>query len=571
MDINNEINKIPSSMPNKRESNSKFPKIPTYRSKSIIKNKSKSIKNNEIINLLLELPYIKILPSYVITELYRSISEYHYKIHEVVLKQGDPITNLYIVKSGSFIFKINHESISSVSQDINSFIKYQKITQEPFIEKRKYELTGEIKNNEQISIFIYQKSKLFGDIEIISGMDTSLFNIISNEENSSLYVIDRIKWVKLTRRIRVMFTRLTLSKLEMIYERIMDVLQGKNNLIIDKMKLLKEKIHEQIKVNNNYDIYSTKIETKEKKLINDLDKYKLNANYNKNCEKEKSKSLRNFQQNKDYLLSLFKYPKILKEDIKSVLDKYLFKIKDKDSQRVKFRKTISNFSKDQDTSQGNLILNNDNKNAQSNLFVTNSLKLMKNYSANNILESNKTSKIYDTQKLKNVSYKIGNNSKSSFKNNIYDPSSLIDFNKKTQKIKRINYSRFSTIFEIKKSGENDNQTTNTNDELYSKKMKNWLIKTILNEENNKKSQKSKKIIMNPLGSKTKRKLKLLNTKKSKEPSSEYKKEKMNKEQRQEILKQRYQTSKEKLIQNLFDSKKPIKKENINSNNIDSIL
>ena len=132
-----------------------------------------------------------------------------------------------------------------------------------------------------------------------------------------------------------------------------------------------------------------KTETKEKKLINDLDKYKLNVNYNKNCEKEKSKSLRNFQQNKDYLLSLFKYPKILKEDIKSVLDKYLFKIKDKDSQRVKFRKTISNFSKDQDSSQGNLILNNDNKNAQSNLFVTNSLKLMKNYSANNILESNK--------------------------------------------------------------------------------------------------------------------------------------------------------------------------------------
>ena len=121
--------------------------------------------------------------------------------------------------------------------------------------------------------------------------------------------------------------------------------------------------------------------------------------------------------------------------------------------------------------------------------------------------------------------------------------------------------------EIKKSGENDNQTTNTNDELYSKKMKNWLIKTILNEENNKKSQKSKKIIMKPLGSKTKRKLKLLNTKKSKEPSSEYKKEKMNKEQIEEILKQRYQTSKEKLIQNLFNSKKLIKKENIDSNNI----
>lgn len=108
------------------------------------------------------------------------------KKNELVLIQGDPISNLYIVKSGSFICLINHLSISDISYDINSFIQYQNITKEPFLEDRKYELNGRIKNNEQIPLFIYQKNNYFGDIELISGKHQSCFCIKVNEDDSVL-------------------------------------------------------------------------------------------------------------------------------------------------------------------------------------------------------------------------------------------------------------------------------------------------------------------------------------------------------------------------------------------------
>ena len=263
----------------------------------------KPTNENNIIDLLLELPFVKILPSNVIQEMHHSITVKHFKNHEIVLKQGDPISNLYIVNSGSFILTINHESIEQMTQDIHSFIQYQAITEEPFLEKRKYELIGIIKNYEQIPIFIYQEKKFFGDIETISGRNSSIFNIIANEDNSSLYIIDRIKWVRLTRKIRILFTKMTLKKIEMIYERILDILKGKNYLNIDKMKLYKGKIHDKIEIANNFDIYSQKMEKKEKKLMNELDKIKRNKyKYSEKAKKEKSESLRNFQHSKDYLL-----------------------------------------------------------------------------------------------------------------------------------------------------------------------------------------------------------------------------------------------------------------------------
>ena len=110
-------------------------KIEINKRKSKLKPKHhvRSANDNNIINLLLDFPFIKILPSYIIQEIHHSITEQHFRIHEVVLKQGDPISNLYIVNSGSFIFTINHESIAQMSQDIHSFIQYQAITEEPFL------------------------------------------------------------------------------------------------------------------------------------------------------------------------------------------------------------------------------------------------------------------------------------------------------------------------------------------------------------------------------------------------------------------------------------------------------
>ena len=112
---------------------------------------------NEVINFLHEFDFIQILPSFIIREIHKSIKEQHYRIHQTVLEQGEPINNLYIVKSGSFLLTINHEAIAQVSQDIYSFTHYQAITQEPFVEKRRYELTGKIQNKEIIPNIRYIK------------------------------------------------------------------------------------------------------------------------------------------------------------------------------------------------------------------------------------------------------------------------------------------------------------------------------------------------------------------------------------------------------------------------------
>ena len=521
-------------------------KIEINKRKSKLKPKHhvRSANDNNIINLLLDFPFIKILPSYIIQEIHHSITEQHFRIHEVVLKQGDPISNLYIVNSGSFIFTINHESIAQMSQDIHSFIQYQAITEEPFLEKRKYELNGKIVNTEQIPIFIYQEKKFFGDIEIVSGRNTSMFNIVANEDNSSLYVIDRIKWVRLTKRIRIMFTRMTLKKIEMIYERIFEVLKGKNYLNIDKMKLYKDKIHEQIEITNNFDIYSKKIQKKEKKLQNELDKIKLNKQ-NEKLKEEKSKSLRNFQYSKEYLINLFKFPNILKEDKKSDLEKYLFVNKNRDTQRFKLRNTISKFNIEPDLAKNNIISNNENKNNKSKLFMTIPMKQIKSYSTNNIFDTIKTQKTMSRKRMNQIILKEGKNPPAD------NSSSLMNFYKSSTALIKHKEQKLSSKSLTKNSSLGNNNSpfpNNNNENLYSQKMRNLLLQTILNREN-----QMKKVMIKPLAKKG-RNLLLLKRNQTIISNSEYKREKMNKEQIDNMLKQRYNSIKDKLINKLLGQK-----------------
>jgi len=534
-----EINNIEEIQESNQPLSSNTMPVPSLRGSARLKTRAKQkfqIKSKaEItkINLLLELPFIKVLPSYILQNICRLITEQSFKNKDIILKQGDPINNLYIVKSGSFIFTINHESISPVSQDINSFIRYQFITDEPFLEKRKYELTGKIKNNEEIPIFIYQSKKIFGDVEIISGRNTSLFNIYSNEDNSSLYIIDRIKWVKLTKKIRVIFTRLTLEKIEMIYDRILEVLKGKDCLNINKMKLYKQKILEQIEINNNYDIYYEQIEKKEEKLQKELIRYRLD---NKSPQiEEKSRTIKNFRNNKDYLLKLFKYPNILKEDVRADLDKYLFKIKNKDTQRFKLGKTMSKLHLNQDLSKNDSMPKIE---SQSNLFVTNSIKLLKNNSANNLLEQTKMLKTLNTKILKNKALQQENiNYKSSI--NFYQPPNS------KRKIKEQNISPF-----IKRSSSIEQINININnnkEQTYFQDMNNCILKNAINKRKINQNSKNQ-----PFESRMRKKTMVKNKKMKMYP--EDKKDKRTKEQIDYLLNERYKLTKEKLIDKLLGKK-----------------
>ena len=138
-------------------------------------NNTKSSDN--IFDLLMEIPIIKELPFTTIKILNNEFIKKVYKKNEYIIKQGEEIDDIYLIIKGSFVLTLNHYREYNVEQDIDTFIKYQNITQEPFNIDRNYEIKGKINKNEEIELFIYQKKNFLGDIEIVSNKKNSLFKI----------------------------------------------------------------------------------------------------------------------------------------------------------------------------------------------------------------------------------------------------------------------------------------------------------------------------------------------------------------------------------------------------------
>ena len=490
----------------------------------------KKIDNDMIINLLLEISFIKILPSYMIQEICHSILTQKYKKNEYVIKQGEPISNLYIVKSGSFMSSINHQSVLNIGHNINVFIQYQNITNEPFSEERKYELKGKMTNNQQIDLFIYQKKNIFGDIELISGMPNSCFSIRANEDESILCYIDRNIWVQLTKRIRIPFTKITIDKIIRIQKRIEGILTRKNKMKINKIKLYNEKIHSQIEVNDNYDFCIKKIDKNETKIKSKSYNLKLNH----------SKSLKQFQLKKNSVLDLFKYPNIIKNETREYIDNFLHNNTKRDINKFKLNNTKSYFNLNQGLNNNEMIkssnnrslIYNHNKNMKnldylkfkSKLFLTNSikpLKKIKNKSLNDIFNSTEKSKITFNNSINNQ------NSGSRSRNKIINEDEFKKYkNFSNIIIKNILKRNHSTI---------DNQKSNNN--KYNKQYNNVKIKDIINSNNNKNNyiqSYSNKTFNNSMNNSNREKMDL---------------EKINM-----LLLEKYNLSKNKIIDKLFGKK-----------------
>ena len=462
-----------------------------------------------------------------------------YKKNEYVLKQNEPISNIYIVKSGSFISSMNYLSVSKILYNINSFIQYQDITNEPFLEERKYELDGKIKNNEQIYLFIYQKKNFFGDVETISGKEKSFFNIRANEDDSTLCYIDRIQWVKLTKRIRIPFTKTVMEKMDRINERLVDILKAKNKNVIDKVKIWKDKINFQIELNDNFEYYINKIGKKEEKLEEQLEKYRKKEKYIKINLKEKSQ--REFKYYKNCILNLFKYPNVLKNKTREYLNKYLSGNKKKEQRLFKLNKTKSL-----------LNINKDNNNIQSS---SNNLSLL--YSNNKIKNSEYLkfkSKLFLTNSMKNNKFK---------NNSMVNMTKLL--NSPTQNKKRCN----NNSIDLKYSGlsrnkffskKNNFESKNGEDYKKFQNFSNLIIKsifkdkknlTIVNSYEDKENKKNKKVKIQSLDN---MKNNYGQSYKNSSKNSMFianKEEKMDMEKINFLLKERYTFSKNNLIEKLL--------------------
>ena len=172
--------------------------------------------------------------------------------------------------------------------------------------------------------------------------------------------------------------------------------------------------------------------------------------------------------------------------------------------------------------------------------MTNLIKPVKNYSANNIFDSIKTQKILRTKRIKNMTLGQEINTQKSSLN--INSSSLINFYKSSKIIYKSNDQKLS-------SKSLQDTINNYNENVLSKKMNNLILQTILNKGNN----TNKKNILKSIALKGRNKLKLAN-KKTASLHSDYKRERMNKDLIDNILKVKYQSSKDKLIEKLFGNK-----------------
>ena len=413
---------------------------------------NQALKQNTFnkLDIISEIPFIKNLNYVMRNELAQILKEKSYKLNEYLIKQNDPINDIFIILKGKFILSLNHQIEFNIEHDIDTFINYQNITKEPFNVDRKYELTGKINNKNEINLIIYNIRSFFGDIELLAKKNKSLFNIKCIEADSIIGIINRKNFSNIINKVMLEFRQNTEIKLDMIQKRLEDILIQKNNFIYSKMRLSKERISYQLSINHNYKLILDKLNRIKKKInensLNKISNIKIdisnlseqkNSYQNLNSTKNKpimNKSKSEINNCEKKVTNLFMFPTVLKNDTKIIFDNffdtiykpkikkitfneikydyepvYLYKFKKikklKPQKKFEFLYHMKNHLNKQIKTPENLI-----KNKHRSKF-NNLLKLYNHYITN--LSQDRTSSklrgyIYENEPIKNISFGVLN-------------------------------------------------------------------------------------------------------------------------------------------------------------------
>ena len=310
-------------------------------------------ETNKKLEVISDLTITKDLPFNMLNLFIEHLKEKTYKKNEYIIKQNDPITDIYLIIKGKFTLSLNHQVQFDVEHDINTFINYQNITKEPFNTERNYEITGKINTTNELDLFIYDIRNFFGDIEMLANYDKSLFNVKAAEDFSVLGVIDRNIFLEIIEKVKEEFRVDVENKLDMIQERIMDILNQKIDLNFDKLKVNKERISYQLSINHNYKLIIEKLNKIKKNIgnnkniksnkINQLkihgklkafnrkrnsiiqnhnSKTKYNLNKRNKPVINRSQSVLDINNYERKVMNLFQFPTVLKNDTKIIFDKF---------------------------------------------------------------------------------------------------------------------------------------------------------------------------------------------------------------------------------------------------------
>ena len=475
---------------------------------------NQALKQNTFnkLDIISEIPFIKNLNYVMRNELAQLLKEKSYKLNEYLIKQNDPINDIFIILKGKFIVSLNHQVEFNVDHDIDTFINYQNITKEPFNVDRKYELTGKINKKNEINLIIYNIRSFFGDIELLAKKNKSLFNIKCIEADSIIGIINRKNFSNIIDKVMLEFRQNTELKLDMIQNRLEEIINQKNNLFYSKIKLSKERIAYQLSINHNYKLILDKLNRIKKKInensLNKISNIKIdisnlseqrNSYQNLNSTKNKpimNKSKSEINNCEKKVINLFMFPTVLKNDTKIIFDNffdtiykpkikkitfneikydyepvYLYKFKKikklKPQKKFEFLYHMKNHLNKQIKTPENLI-SNKHRSKFNNL-----LKLYNHY-ITNLSQDKKSSKlsgyIYENEPIKNMTFGVLN---PELKNKLKNKEEVHKKEMKVQRKKPVNLEKIKfnpsvlDRYNLSKRGRNNkkNEKLNSNSRL----------------------------------------------------------------------------------------------------------
>ena len=183
-----------------------------------------------------------------------SLHLYVYQKGERVLLQNEKINNtIYIIKRGTFSLTHVSKYIKDVYFNLDYFKNYQEEQKDNdrFISFRNYELKGNFSYLDNEKICLLGRGEIIGDIEWMMKKDVSLFNIISNENNSEILTCDRESFENFTKKIPQKTNRIIEAKIHNILNRIKQLIEEKKLCTANPMKLsFENNLKKQIEFNH---------------------------------------------------------------------------------------------------------------------------------------------------------------------------------------------------------------------------------------------------------------------------------------------------------------------------------
>ena len=377
----------------------------------LIFEKTDILKRNDMLSFLKNIKILKGINNEVVfSHLLNIIKERNINRGEPLIKKGEELNKVFIIRKGYFQINLNvKHKISNMFNDLNYFGNY---TNKEKTENIKYELRNYYFNEEKYKIITYGQGEVIGDIEFYFDSKKFLMDIFCNHDNSIIYEIEYKHFdIKSLKIVKELILKEAIKKLEHFKGR------------VDEIKLVYSK---KISNKNKFkDIIWNKLEEEKGEIFKKMEKSKFSTDKYEKKQRKKLKSakvnnnLRNIFENRLYLKtegrSRNKCMSFEKNESKKLKRKITNSNKDFENF---FRRDKNNF-----LSKFNTNTNNNNKGEEEKFSFHTSVKnksarFIKNYTqVKNKDKNTKRIKIgANTPSLRNLNINIDSDSKNTNSN-----------------------------------------------------------------------------------------------------------------------------------------------------------